>query len=226
MARRRNTRRSSRRATSSPTRTPDPRRPREALRLIIEEITQAAARARVARELADAQAYLEGSFPLTIETPERIAAQVLNAMFYGLPLSDIENYREMVQQDHARRHSARGAAISSAGSAVGGARRRRRCFHEGPRRCRVHSVRAVNLPELDLTSVHAASTAANGVRSSKRAVALAARSARLTHADRHGVLRRGVGRSLRRRARDGAAASRPGHTSVRPRRTAARRGRC
>ena len=40
------------------------------------------------RELADAQAYLAGSFPLTIETPEAIAAQVLNAIFYGLPLSD------------------------------------------------------------------------------------------------------------------------------------------
>ena len=58
---------------------------------------EAAARARVIeRELADAQAYLDGSFPLTIETPDAIAAQVLNALFYGLPLSDIENYRERV----------------------------------------------------------------------------------------------------------------------------------
>src|SRR3970282_882 len=48
------------------------------------------------RELADAQAYLAGSFPLTIETPDAIAAQVLNALFYELPLSEVETYRERV----------------------------------------------------------------------------------------------------------------------------------
>ncbi len=68
----------------------------EALRVIVEEITKLQ-RDRVSdRELSDAQAYLTGNFPLTIETPEDIAAQVLNAIFYGLPLSDIENYRELV----------------------------------------------------------------------------------------------------------------------------------
>jgi zinc protease len=70
----------------------------EALRLIVEEITKLQ-RDRVSpRELADAQAYLAGSFPLTLETPDAIAAQVLNALFYGLPLSDIENYRELVNK--------------------------------------------------------------------------------------------------------------------------------
>jgi hypothetical protein len=48
------------------------------------------------RELSDAKAYLAGSFPLTIETPDAIAAQVLNALFYELPLSDLETYRERV----------------------------------------------------------------------------------------------------------------------------------
>ena len=48
------------------------------------------------RELSDAQAYLTGSFPLTIETPSAIALQVLNAVFYGLDLSDLETYRERV----------------------------------------------------------------------------------------------------------------------------------
>ena len=68
----------------------------EVLRVIVEEITKLQ-RERVSdRELSDAQAYLTGNFPLTIETPEDIAAQVLNAIFYGLPLSDIENYRELV----------------------------------------------------------------------------------------------------------------------------------
>jgi zinc protease len=70
----------------------------EVLRLIVEEITKLQ-RERVSdRELSDAQAYLAGNFPLTIETPDAIAAQVLNALFYGLPLSDIENYRELVNK--------------------------------------------------------------------------------------------------------------------------------
>jgi zinc protease len=48
------------------------------------------------REVDAAQAYLAGSFPLTIETPDAIAAQVLNVLFYGLPLDEIESYRERV----------------------------------------------------------------------------------------------------------------------------------
>jgi zinc protease len=68
----------------------------EVLRLIVDEF-QKLQRERVReRELADAQAYLAGSFPLTIETPDAIAAQILNVLFYGLPLSEIENYRERV----------------------------------------------------------------------------------------------------------------------------------
>jgi zinc protease len=68
----------------------------EVLRLIVDEISRLQ-RERVSdRELADAQAYLAGNFPLTIETPDAIAAQVLNVLFYGLPLSEIETYRERV----------------------------------------------------------------------------------------------------------------------------------
>jgi zinc protease len=68
----------------------------EVLRVIVDEF-QKLQRERVhERELADAQAYLAGSFPLTIETPDAIAAQVLNVLFYGLPLSEIESYRERV----------------------------------------------------------------------------------------------------------------------------------
>ncbi len=48
------------------------------------------------RELADAQEYLTGSFPLTIETPGAIALQVLNAVFYGLDLNELQTYRERV----------------------------------------------------------------------------------------------------------------------------------
>jgi zinc protease len=68
----------------------------EALRLIVEEFWRLR-RQRVGEgELADAQAYLTGSFPLTIETPSAIALQVLNAVFYGLDLNDLQTYRERV----------------------------------------------------------------------------------------------------------------------------------
>ena len=54
------------------------------LRLIVDEFWRLQRERVSERELADAQAYLTGSFPLTIETPSAIALQVLNAVFYGL----------------------------------------------------------------------------------------------------------------------------------------------
>lgn len=38
-----------------------------------------------------------GSFPLTIETPNDIATQILNAVFYELPMQEITTFRERVQ---------------------------------------------------------------------------------------------------------------------------------
>src|SRR5262249_46269529 len=37
-----------------------------------------------------------GSWPLTIETPESIAMQVVNALFYGLPVDQLQTFRERV----------------------------------------------------------------------------------------------------------------------------------
>jgi zinc protease len=68
----------------------------EALRLIVDEIARLRRERVNPRELADAQAYLTGSFPLTIETPGAIALQVLNAVVYGLDLEELQNYRERV----------------------------------------------------------------------------------------------------------------------------------
>jgi hypothetical protein len=48
------------------------------------------------RELSGAQDYLTGAFPLTIETPSQIALQILNAIFYGLDLGELQTYRERV----------------------------------------------------------------------------------------------------------------------------------
>ena len=69
----------------------------ETLRLAVDEVSKLQ-RERVAeRELSDAQAYLAGSFPLTIETPNDIATQVLNVVFFELPVEEIGTFRERVQ---------------------------------------------------------------------------------------------------------------------------------
>ena len=68
----------------------------EALRLIVEEIVRLQQRRVQQHELSDAQEYLTGSFPLTVETPSAIALQVLNAVFYGLDLNELQTYRERV----------------------------------------------------------------------------------------------------------------------------------
>jgi predicted Zn-dependent peptidase len=68
----------------------------EALRLIVDEFWRLQRQRVEQRELADAQAYLTGSFPLTIETPSAIALQILNAVFYGLDLNELQTYRERV----------------------------------------------------------------------------------------------------------------------------------
>ena len=68
----------------------------EALRLMVEEFSRLQRQRVFEPELSDAQAYLAGSFPLTIETPNDIATQVLNAVFYELPIQEITNFRERV----------------------------------------------------------------------------------------------------------------------------------
>ena len=68
----------------------------EVLRLIVDQFWRLQ-RERVGdRELDGAKAYMAGSFPLTIETPEAIAMQVMNAVFYGLPLDQLQTFRERV----------------------------------------------------------------------------------------------------------------------------------
>jgi zinc protease len=68
----------------------------EALRVMVDEFAKLQREAVGQSELSGAQAYLAGNFPLTIETPDAIALQVLNALFYGLKLEDVPNYRERV----------------------------------------------------------------------------------------------------------------------------------
>lgn len=68
----------------------------EVLRLIVDEFWRLQRERVGERELQSAKAYLTGSFPLTIETPDAIATQVLNVLFYGLPVEQLQSFRERV----------------------------------------------------------------------------------------------------------------------------------
>ena len=68
----------------------------EVLRLMVDEFWRLQRERVRDRELADAKAYITGSFPLTIETPDAIATQVLNVLFYGLPIQDLQSFRQRV----------------------------------------------------------------------------------------------------------------------------------
>jgi zinc protease len=68
----------------------------EVLRTAVDEFWRLQRERVDERELGDAKAYLAGSFPLTIETPDAIAMQVLNALFYELDLKELQTFRERV----------------------------------------------------------------------------------------------------------------------------------
>jgi len=68
----------------------------QSLRLIVDEFWRLQREQVGSRELQGAQDYMAGSFPLTIETPSAIALQVLNQLFYGLDLQELESFRERV----------------------------------------------------------------------------------------------------------------------------------
>jgi zinc protease len=68
----------------------------EALRLIVDEYWKLQRERVGSGELEGAKDYLAGSFPLTIETPSDIALQVLNAVFYGLDLEELQTFRDRV----------------------------------------------------------------------------------------------------------------------------------
>ena len=68
----------------------------EVLRLIVDEFTRLQDETVDTHELRGAQDYIEGSFPITIETPSAIALQVLNQLFYGLDLKELDTFRHRV----------------------------------------------------------------------------------------------------------------------------------
>jgi zinc protease len=69
----------------------------EVLRLAVDEFYKLQRERVYDGELEGAQAYLAGHFPLTIETPDAIATQVLNHLFYELPLEELQTFPERVR---------------------------------------------------------------------------------------------------------------------------------
>jgi zinc protease len=68
----------------------------EALRVVVDEFARLQKEPVADVELTSAQAYLAGNFPLKIETPDSIAMQVLNAIFYELDVKELQNFPERV----------------------------------------------------------------------------------------------------------------------------------
>ena len=68
----------------------------ETLRLLVDELSRLQRQRVQPRELADAQAYITGSFPLTIETPSAIAVQIIHAVVFGIDLQEMERFRDLV----------------------------------------------------------------------------------------------------------------------------------
>jgi len=68
----------------------------EALRIVVDEFSRLQRERVFDAELSGAQDYMVGHFPLTLEVPDAIATQVLNQLFYELPVDDLPNYRERV----------------------------------------------------------------------------------------------------------------------------------
>jgi zinc protease len=68
----------------------------QVLRLMVDEFARLQRDRVDPLELHGVQDYVSGSFPLSIETPSAIAMQVLNLLFYGLDLKDLELRRDRV----------------------------------------------------------------------------------------------------------------------------------
>ena len=68
----------------------------EALRIVVDEFSRLQRERVFDEELAGAQDYMVGHFPLTLEAPDAIATQVLNQLFYELPVDDLPKYRERI----------------------------------------------------------------------------------------------------------------------------------
>jgi zinc protease len=136
----------------------------EVLRLMMDEF----ARLRLERvqdtELTDVQAYLTGRFPLTIETPDEIATQILDVLFYELPVKDLQTFRQRVNAvsvDDIERAAAKYVqpdrlSVVLVGNAA--------VFLDQLKRVGFSRVEVIRLPDLDLTAADLRRKDAAGAR--------------------------------------------------------------
>jgi zinc protease len=68
----------------------------EVLRISVDEIWKPIREPVGDWELSNAKAYITGNYPLTLETPNAIAAEVLETIFFDLDLKELETFRDRV----------------------------------------------------------------------------------------------------------------------------------
>ena len=183
----------------------------EVLRLIVDEFWRLQRERVGERELADAKAYMTGSFPLTIETPDAIATQVLNVLFYGLPVEQLQTFRERVNAVTADDIQRVARYVPAAGSAVDCAGRQRGGVSAAAGGARLRHFETIELDDLDLMRP-ISRTRQRGA--AERGAGFAVAAARAGRGDaqvpcRPASPRAAVGRSAGRRGRERERAARP-----------------
>ena len=124
----------------------------EAVRVMIDEFWRLQ-RERVSEdELSAVKSYLTGRFPLTVETPNEIATQVLETLFYELPPGELQSFRQRVNQVTVDDIERAAVGYLQPGSLsmvlVGNAA----AFVDQLKRAGVGRVEVVRLSDLDLTA--------------------------------------------------------------------------
>jgi zinc protease len=124
----------------------------EAVRVMIDEFWRLQ-RERVSEdELSAVKSYLTGRFPLTVETPNDIATQVLETLFYELPPGELQSFRQRVNQVTVDDIERAAVGYLQPGSLsmvlVGNAA----AFVDQLKRAGVGRVEVVRLSDLDLTA--------------------------------------------------------------------------
>jgi zinc protease len=124
----------------------------EAVRVMIDEFWRLQRERVSEEELSAVKGYLTGRFPLTVETPNEIATQVLETLFYELPPGELRSFRQRVNQVTVDDIERAAVGYLQPGSLsmvlVGNAA----AFVDQLRRAGIGRVEVVRLADLDLTA--------------------------------------------------------------------------
>jgi zinc protease len=124
----------------------------EAVRLMIDEFWRLQRERVSEEELSAVKSYLTGRFPLTVETPNDIATQLLETLFYELPPGELQSFKRRVNAVTVDDIERGALGYLQPGSLsmvlVGNAA----AFVDQLKRAGVGRVEAVRLSDLDLTA--------------------------------------------------------------------------